>query len=156
MAGTHARTQIRREVKQALHNLPTTQGRVFTGRAYPLSEKERPGLFVVTPTERSEVSSIGAVKLDRVAEIMIVGYADGPQDSVEDLLDQMALEVEQAIAVSLADKSTGLGVLVKEMVLVRTEKNIPTDEAKRVIGEVRLAFETLFRTTRAAPETIIP
>lgn len=144
---THARVQIRAAVAAALANLPTTGGNVFPGRPWPLDEGERPGIVVLTPAEDAEVDAIGPVKLMRTLEVLVIGYDDG--DAIEDRLDQIALEVETAIA---ADPT--LGGTVKEIVLSGTAMEI--DQARSRAGEIRMTFTAGYRTTRAAPGTIIP
>lgn len=151
----HARQQIREELVPVLTGLPTTANRVFAGRPYPLSEGEIPGLFIVSPDERSEVSSIGAVKLDRAVNVIVIGYAKASSNAIENDLDRMAMEVEQAIGAAVNNVASDLMALIKEMVLTRTEKNISFD-AEKPSGDIRMTFETLYRTARAVPETAIP
>ena len=92
----HARTQIRAAFAAALRDLPTTGARVFTARTWPLDPKERPGLVVTIPGETIDPSTIGDVKLDRQATVLVIGYDDGAD--VEDRLDRIAAEVEAAVA----------------------------------------------------------
>lgn len=147
---THARQQVREAVAKALQNLPTTGTRVFTGRPDPLTPQEMPGLVVTTPNEQisDDFSSFsgGAVKYGRSMAILVTAYDAGRP--IDDRLDRMALEIEQALG---ADPT--LGGILKTLDLVRTDVSV--DEATKRIGQLTLAFEAIYRTARGAPQTII-
>lgn len=147
---SHARTQVRAAVATLLGNLATTQGRVFAGYPWELNPAEIPGLAILSPSERIDENfssfSGGVNQLGRRVTLIVVGYAKG--DDIEDRLDQIALEVEQALG---ADRTLGGTVLDSE--ITSTEFAIEVDDQR--VGQVRLTFEAVYRTTRAAPETIL-
>lgn len=157
MAAVHARRQIRDAVAALLANRPTTGANVFSGRAHDLVEGEIPGLIITTAAaegERAEVSSFGStVKLDRSVRIAVIGYAVEGKDT-ENVLDQIALEVEQAIAAAQDDTASLLMSLIKDVRLATTQLGIASENNKRA-GQVRLVYEFDYRTTRAAPQTAI-
>jgi hypothetical protein len=146
----HARTQIRRAVAKMLTNLPTTQERVFEGYPWEINPEELPALEILSPSERIDEdfsSSTGGVnQLGRRVTLIIVGYTTG--DDIEDRLDQIALEVERAIG---ADRTLGGTVIDSE--ITATEFAVAVDEVR--VGQVQLTYEAIYRTTRAAPETIL-
>lgn len=149
MPDTHARTQIRAQVAEMLLGLATTGQRSYSGRPYPLQEPtELPGLVTIAPAEVivEDASSMGG-KIGRRLAFVVIGYDKG--DDIEGRLDQIAMEVEQALG---ADPT--LGGLVKDSELATTDVLID-GQGKQRTGEIRLTYSALYRTTRSAPETII-
>jgi len=150
----HARQQIRYAFRDLLNGGPIWGNRVYTGRSTALSAKELPGLLVVAGSETVEVSSADAegLKLDRIPEIVIVGYAAGRD--VQDRLDAIALEVEQLVAAAAEDTTSDLLALIKDAVLTRTEIQFDTS-VETESGVIRLVYAVGYRTTRTTPETAI-
>ncbi|MEK9751744.1 MAG: hypothetical protein VW338_00835 [Rhodospirillaceae bacterium] len=148
----HIRQQVRAAVAAALDGLPTTQGRVFTARPFPLSTGELPGFVVFIVGETNDVSSAsgGSVKLDRLMELVLVGYAEGL--GVEDTLDAMAAEAEARIAESFP--IGGGNAPIQQILIARTEIAVDGDARTRA-GEIRMTFEVRTRTTAADPETAV-
>lgn len=153
----HVRKQIRGAVAAALANLPTIGDRVFPGRAYDLGEDEMPGVIITTATrdagERSGVDldggSIGGpVTLARMVPVSVIGFDKG--EDVEDRLDDIAVEVEQAIAAAQDNQQSALMVLVKDVRLVATQIGISAQGDTRV-GQIRLSYEIDYLTVRDAP-----
>jgi hypothetical protein len=148
MSLTHVRQQLREAAARALVGLPVTQHRVFSGRAYPVNETEIPCLCLATPNETSEIDSIGDPVLARTVQLMVIGYDEGTE--IEDRLDQIALEVERALAADVT-----LGGLALTCDLADTAKRVDGDAKKRK-GEVTLTYQILYRTPRSAPQTATP
>jgi hypothetical protein len=149
MTAVHVRQQLRAAVAQLLVGLPLTQSRVFPGRAHPVSVDEIPCFCLATPNETSEVDAIGDdPPLARTVQMAIIGYAEGTD--IEDVLDQLALDAETAIA---AD--TTLGGLALGCDLTATAKRVD-GEAKKRAGEIVLTYQILYRTPRSAPQTATP
>ena len=93
----HMRTRIRDAAKQALTGLPTTGANVFSGRVSPLKSSEKPGLLVFCFVEDAgHGASNGGPTSERRPILKVEGVASG-NDELMDTLDQMALEVEQAL-----------------------------------------------------------
>lgn len=150
----HVRRQIREAIKAILVNHTVAGKNVFTGRAHALTEAEIPGILITAAAqggERSEVSSIGASNtLDRTVPIVVIGHDEGRE--VEDRLDAIAVDVERLLGLAREDGASPLMLVAEDIDLVRTEISIFGEAAERA-GEIRLFFEVLYRTARAAPET---
>jgi len=92
---SHARTQVRGAVAALVTGLTTTGFRVFQSRIRPQAESSLPCLLVTANDEQVEASVDGI--LTRNLSIAIRGIAMG-NSSLDVLLDQIALEVETAMA----------------------------------------------------------
>ena len=150
----HARRQIREAFRDVLMGLPSTASRVFTGQALPLAgETELPGL-VITATaaeggEQAEVDTLDPVKYARSLPVTVIGYALG--GDIEDKLDQIALEVEQAVGTDFESATGRLRALCKNVILVNTTTAL--EQLNTIAGEIRLTFAVMYRTARPTPQT---
>lgn len=93
---SHVRRQIREAVAAAVTGLATTGSRVFQSRVYPLRDADLPCLLVSTGDEEISPATIGNI-LQRDIDLHVRGVAKAGTD-LDDTLDQIALEVETAIA----------------------------------------------------------
>src|SRR5688572_21711854 len=91
----HVRAQLRANGVEVLKGLPTTLDNVFPGRTWPLKADHPPSLLVYTGDERSDTAAAQGV-LGRELTFAVEGrvVSSSPPD---DLLDQIALEVEPAM-----------------------------------------------------------
>lgn len=145
----HARKQIRDAAVALLAGLASTGTRVFHGRVRPLPADHDPYLLVYAFEETIEPSSIGRpIALDRFLTLAVEGRAvsSGVPD---DILDQIAAEVEAALA---ADPTLGVGVLDTQLIAVRINVEAP---GEKQAGEVRMEFRVHYRTRENAPEIIV-
>lgn len=144
----HGREQIRAAFATALTGLATTGDNVFTGHPYPLAAGERPGLVVVAPVEAIDPDGdLAGSKLDRNVTLVVIGYAGG--EDVEDTLDDIAAEVEAAVAASVA-----IAALVKYAMPTGTVVTVAGGGRQRE-GEIRLSFDCRYRTARSNATVII-
>ena len=104
---SHHRQAVRDAVATALTGLATTGANVAVGRVYPVALEEMPYLLIYTPREemREEIDimvhpTAGAFASERSLELLVVAYAAG--DGYLAVLDQIAREVEQALAADLS------------------------------------------------------
>lgn len=101
----HARTQIRNAVITTLSGLPTTGNRVYPGRSLPL-DPERiggPGLLVFSGEEPEiERITMGNPAIEQHTLLLHVRGVVKASSNLEDVLDQIALEVQTAMANSNA------------------------------------------------------
>lgn len=152
---SHARKQIRDAVWQRLQNLPTTGDNVFRARATELTDDEVPGIVLIMAGESAEKDTVGSPGDGaRIAELTVIAYAEAAgdgvnEDSIEDLLDQVAAEVETA----LLGADENLGGLVHHVELVGMRKEI--GDGQQADGEMRLAFAIAYRTAPGAPTVIL-
>lgn len=100
----HLRTQIRNALVALLTDLPTTADRVFPGQIYPLGPEQLPALLVHVDDEEIEALTIhGPAQLSRTVTIRVECVTQ-LSEGLEDEMDEMALEVEHAVA---SDASLG-------------------------------------------------
>jgi len=95
----HARKQIRDLAVAALTNLATTQDRVYSGRARPLTPAQMPALMIYAIDEHSVLDAKGKpATLLRTLTLAIEGKAGGSDSALlDDTLDQIADEVEAVL-----------------------------------------------------------
>jgi hypothetical protein len=150
----HLRKQIRDAVVARLTGLPTTADRVYVGRTRPLKQAHDPTLLVYT---RSETSTRGATgrppKLDRVVILDVEGRVSmpGPPD---DVLDQIAGEIEAAMWDLVDANGTFLNGLAQNIKPVSTEL-VAESDGERHIGGVRVEYLVTYRTTEGAPTAAV-
>lgn len=144
---SHARTQIRDALRDALRGLGPTGERVFTDRPFGLNLDEMPGLVVAALGESSTDSTMGDVKQDRVLRLVVAGYAKG--ELLEAELDAIAVEVEERVFAGWP-----LGVGVKGITYVGAALDM--EDGAPSVGEIELTFDVMYRTAEGAPEIIVP
>ena len=147
---SHLRTQIRNAVAAKLLGLATTGANAFTMRLYPLPASALPALVIRSGSESIEETSIGTPPVLARGYSFFVECIVRGESGHEEALDQMALEVEQALA---ADRT--LGGLVKNFYPL----SIPAPEfdAEGDLPVARLALPYLaeYRALEGAPQTAI-
>lgn len=131
----HVRTQIRNQVAGLVTGLATTGSRVFKSRMRPQDEAKLPCLLVVTNDEEVAGGTIGG-GLDRQLQVVVHGIAAGAI-GLDDTLDQIALEVETALANT-------------QLSLRRVEIGFD-DSLEKPVGEISLTFEILYFTSAGNP-----
>lgn len=149
----HARTTIRDAIVTTLTGLTTTGANVFPSRFYRLDRNELPGITVSFESEEIEYSNVLGVTHDRdqerVLSVTIAAYEDGNIDTAEDTIDQICLEVEEAMA---ADKTLGDTVLNLSMdstnFVVHTESETPVVKAV-------IRYGILYHVKERNPDVII-
>lgn len=145
----HPRKAIRDAAVQALTGLTTTGSRVYPTRvtAYDPAAAGGPGLMVYTFSEDSQFDTVGphrslARSLDLAVEAIVM-----LNDSFDDTLDQIALEVETAFG-----NNPTLNGTAKDVELRRTQIAAAKDAEKQIGGMV-LTFAVSYRTLGTNPET---
>ena len=101
----HVRTQIRNAVIAALVGLPTTGNRIYPGRTLPLDLDRAggPALLVFAGDEPEvEVVGFGVPRMEQHTLLLHVRGLAKAGINLEDVLDQIALEVQPAIGGSAA------------------------------------------------------
>lgn len=130
---SHVRKQIRDALATALTGLTTTGSNVFKGRFYPLQEAKLPALLVYTSSESAEVQVMGSpANSDRILAVVVEGYARS-KTTVEDSLDQIALEVEEALA------GETLGGLIRDIEYNGFELDANADP-DQTVAVIRMTF----------------
>lgn len=93
----HVRKNIRDNVTTTLTGLTTTGSRVFQTRLFPLATAKLPGLCIYTRSETTEYATAGKPRTQlRELEVLVEAYVKGTS-SIDDTLDTIAVEVEEAL-----------------------------------------------------------
>ena len=94
----HVRKQIRDAAVAALTGLATTGAHVFASRVYQLQDNELPALKIDTLDETSTISSMGVGRVYERTVTLEVTAAVKQLATYNDTIDQIAKEVEIALA----------------------------------------------------------
>jgi hypothetical protein len=151
----HARKQIRTAVASLVSGLSTTGSRVYPSRVYSLAEEDLPSLSVFTVdagndevVTRISMGSPGSPpRFHRSCPLIIEGHAL-LGENVDDMLDQIALEVEVAMSAPLTIGSRTLPAQLQS-----TSKELIGD-AEDQIGIVRLLYTVPYVTAENTPDVL--
>lgn len=150
---THVRTAIREAFAGLLTGLPSSGSRVHISRAHALDRRALPAIVVRTGNEVIERMVIHAQPpLLRRVFVAVDCFVD-TSTPAEDALDQMTLEVEEALQTSTT-RSTLDGLLVEPMQLERIEVQLD-DGSGSQIGRLSLIYAVTYRTREGAPDSNI-
>ena len=145
----HLRTQIRNALAARLTGLTTTAARVYTTQLYPLASTSLPALLIITDGEDIEAASIGyPPALARQLNVRVVALVVATSGH-EATLDQIALEVEVALA---ADRT--LGALTKGAQLRGLRPAFDVD-ADQPVGRMEMFYTMDYRAMEGAPQTAL-
>lgn len=138
----HPRRLIREAVAKQLRFKTAAVERVFETREVPWKRAELPGIAVYALEESSEPDNLQG-DLRRSLTLAVLAVVLLTED-VDDAVDAIALEIENAMA---AD--TTAGGTASSVVLSSTAIDV-VDEQGRMVGVARLTFDVRYYT--AAPE----
>lgn len=97
----HVRTDIRNNVVTTLTGLTTTGSNVYVTRLFPLGVAKLPGLCIYTRSETTRNSTIKPPRTQvRNLEVIVEAYVRGT-GSIDDTIDTISVEVEEALATDL-------------------------------------------------------
>ena len=144
----HMRTQIRTAVVLALTGLALTGPRVYINRLDPVPDDALPALKVETNAEQVDSPDLGGDYQERDIQLLVIGLAKATAN-LDNVLDQIALEVEQAL-LDPVDKT--FGGLVESITYTGLRIGFTADLEKPA-AEVRLAFLVRYATTAGDPTT---
>jgi hypothetical protein len=141
----HARQRIREAATAQLTGLTAAYDHVYAARVHPLSPAGLPAILVFTNQEQviSE-SEFAPREQRRTLELVIEAYARLSAD-VDDQLDQIAAEVETAIA---GDVTLGGTARDCELISINTDL---FGEGDQFMGLLTLTYHVLYFTTEGAP-----
>jgi hypothetical protein len=148
----HMRKQIRDYLAGHLAGLPTTGDRVHVGRTRALAKDHPPTLLIYMRSETSSRVVNGAPpKQERKCTLFVEGRTS-TAGVPDDLLDQIALEVEGRVAslISYIVPVRFFDGLAQNVQLVGTELMAEADSQKH-IGGVRLEYSVTYRVNEGAP-----
>lgn len=145
---SHVRTQIRDAVVTLVSGLTATADRIVQHRR-PLPQDRLPALRVFVQEEAIERQTIHApALLERTVAIRIEGVASG--EEYQDDLDQIALEVEGAIA---ADST--LGGLINGGMTPSAVDTSEGNDGDRPVGTLALTYQAQYLVNSDAPDTAL-
>lgn len=149
----HARTQIRNAVIAALSGLPTTGNRVYPGRSLPL-DPERiggAGLLVFSGDEPEiERITMGNPAIEQHSLLLHVRGVVKASSNLEDVLDQIALEVQTA----MANSSAMQGGTAKSCDLVALQAG-EDETLEKPAGMITLTYRCQYHIQANAPGVLI-
>lgn len=143
---THVRTQVRAWLSSHLVGSPDAGARVFARRALPLEKNLSPTLIYSVQNERSADVSMDGTQ-ERVLDVRVTACAKGDADDTEDVLDRLALFVEEVFA-GAAD----MGGLIATYAYQSTEFSF-AGEGEKTLCTAALTFALTLYTNRDDPET---
>lgn len=150
----HVRKQIRDAAATTLTGLPTTADRVHVNRMRAIAAEACPALVVYLGGEQEiKLRDYGrTIELQRHFELLVKLKAAG--DTADDVLDQMAAEVEAAFMAS--ESAFTLGGLVKRGVFLAeiSEPEIEDETAPRVASMV-MTYRGQYRTLANDPTATV-
>lgn len=144
----HARAQIRSALVSRLTGLATTAARVYASRFYVFDDATLPGLRIYADSEEKLDELMGGRQMRR-AQFIVEAVAK-QNATLDDTLDQIALEVETAIA-----NEQTLGGLVKGGVRYEGVDDFRTDDSlEHPVGVWPLRFSADYDVDANAPGVI--
>lgn len=145
----HVRKQIRDAVITAVTGLTTTGSNVFRSRIYPLEQTKLPGLCVFTRSETVDFDTLTIARsVSRVLDVIIEGYVSATAN-YDDTLDQIAVEVEEALAADVT-----LGGLAKDTQVTAFEADFSGD-GEQPVAVGRFTVTVQYRTAENDVETAV-
>jgi|GEM_PF-2047152 len=149
MTDLHARHQLREAVALALKAAGIVAAdSVLPHRRRPTTRAQLPALMIYTEDETS--GRLTADSLERRSDLVIRIRAEKEsEDTPQDRLDALALQVERAIAAA-----GSLGGILQDMVLVRTSSGTSA-VSDRQLGDMDLVWRAEIHTAENDPATIL-
>lgn len=145
---SHIRKQIRDAVVTALTGLTTTSTRVYKSRIYPLESGKLPGLCIYTKAEEISNETINPPRTQmRTLQVMVESYVMA-NSNIDDSLDTISLEVEEAIY-----SHQTLSGLAKGIDIVSYEADY-SGEGEKVVGVGRLTLNVFYTTKENDLESV--
>jgi hypothetical protein len=145
----HARKTIRDRIVADLTGLTTTGTNVFKSRVYPIAGNLLPGLAIYTLGEQIEYASIGQGRLQqRMLSVSVDIYVKGTSN-YDDTLDQICLEIEDALYADLDLNSNAKDVRVS-----RFDSDF-SGEGDQPVAFARLGVDVIYHTNESDPETTL-
>lgn len=142
----HRRKAIRTAVIKALKNKTLAGENVFTNQSTPQWDKDLPAILVYSESETATEQNVAPRELKRVLELRIeciargndTENADDDKPSVEDILDDLAEQVECELS-----RDDSLDCTASDIILTGTEFQFE-GEGAFPIGSARLRYEVTY------------
>ena len=144
---THIRRTLREAVATAVTGLTTTAARVYQSRMRPATDATLPCLLVTV--ESTDVQEWLQNNQQRSFTVVIRGLAKAGA-TLDDTLDQIALEVETAVEAA----GTLTGLVPGGLALERDEVDFD-DTLEKPVGVIVLSYRAICFTRAGAPGAVI-
>lgn len=145
----HVRKSIRDNITTTLTGLTTTGSNVFQTRFYPLAEAKLPALAIYTKSETTEYGTVHVPRTQiRTLDVTVEAYVSG-NTNVDNTLDTIATEVEEALATDLTR-----GGNAKETKVISFDADFSGD-GENPVGIGRFAIEVVYVTLENDIETAV-
>ena len=147
----HLRRQIREAAVTAVTGLATTGARVFKNRVYPLQDSELPALVIATNDEAISSETAPRPRSQQRELALVIEAVAKANDDLDDTLDQIAKEVEIALA---ANGQAWLAGIAKWASLSQIEIEL-RGESEKVTGSARLTYLVTYMALETAPDVAL-
>lgn len=144
----HARKSIRDAALQTLTGLPTTGARVHATRLFPIEPADLPALCLYTFNEESGFDTLATPRKSLRRLELAVEIVAQVNDTLDDALDAIALEVEAQLGTNFTLNGTA-----KDCELQSTKISV-RGEGEKQTGSAVLIFGVTYRTLAADPSTL--
>ena len=145
----HLRKQIRDNVVTALTGLSTTGSKVYASRVYPMAAANLPGLCVYARSEEVETTTITRPRTQfRTLTLSVEGFVVATS-GLDNALDAISLEVEEALAVDPSRSN-----LAKDT-RVETIEAEYVDEGEQPVGTIRIDVAVEYAALETDLETAL-
>ena len=146
--------QIRHAVAARLRGQPLCGQRVFTSRAWPLSEAQLPAWRVSAPDQSVEPLTIHPdARQSHDADILLEGYVRGTE-TLDDDLDALTTEALEAIFAT-APPADDLASLTRLHLRLKRIESSMEAAGEAALGAVSVTLKAEFHTRASAPQTIL-
>ena len=145
----HVRKTIRDHITTTLTGLTTTGSNVFQTRLFPVEESKLPALCIYTKSEATEYATLTQSRTQiRELEVIVEAYVKGTAN-IDDTLDTIAVEVEEALASDVTRNSNAKDTRV-------TSVDIDFNgDAEQSVGVARFTVAVDYVTVEGDAETAV-
>lgn len=143
----HVRQQIRENIGTTLTGLATTGSNVFETRLFPIGEAKLPAICIYTNSEEAEYSTITPPRSQMRELSVAVEFYVKATTNLDDTLDTIAVEIEEALATDLTR-----GGLAKDTKVTTFEADY-TAEGEQSVGIGRFTVVVSYVTLENDIET---
>jgi len=145
----HVRKTIRDHITTTLTGLTTTGSNVFQTRLFPVEESKLPALCIYTKSEATEYATLTQSRTQiRELEVIVEAYVKGTAN-IDDTLDTIAVEVEEALASDVTRNSNAKDTRV-------TSVDIDFNgDAEQSVGVARFTVAVDYVTVEGDVETAV-
>ena len=145
----HVRKLIRDNITSTLTGLSTTGSNVFQTRFYPLAEAKLPALSIYTKSETTEYGTVNPPRTQiRTLDVTVEAYVSA-NTNVDDTLDTIAVEVEEALYTDLTR-----GGYAKKTEITSFDADFSGD-GENPVGVGRFSIEVVYVTLENDIETAV-